>query len=78
MFVIASLCMLKIYQTRHPDIMPGAHKTYLVLAVVSICIMIGVVGLFPIIIVFISYLRIASNLGGACNSLTSQNINTDM
>ncbi|GLH03025.1 Sid-1-related C [Gryllus bimaculatus] len=41
MYVIAMLCMLKIYQTRHPDINASAYSTFALLAVV---IMVGMIG----------------------------------
>ena len=40
MYVISMLCMLKIYQTRHPDINAEAHVAFSVLAVV---VLLGVV-----------------------------------
>lgn len=33
MYVLAVLCMVKIYQARHPDINARAHATFGVLAV---------------------------------------------
>ncbi|XP_076047171.1 SID1 transmembrane family member 1-like isoform X2 [Oratosquilla oratoria] len=41
MYVIAVLCMLKIYQTRHPDINASASSAYATLAV---AILLGVIG----------------------------------
>lgn len=41
MYLIASLCMLKIYQTRHPDINASAHVSFMAFAVI---IFVGVVG----------------------------------
>ncbi|RXG72319.1 SID1 transmembrane family member 1 [Armadillidium vulgare] len=41
MYVIAVLCMLKIYQTRHPDVNASANGTYLVLA---FSVLLGVIG----------------------------------
>ncbi|XP_023227870.1 SID1 transmembrane family member 1-like isoform X3 [Centruroides sculpturatus] len=41
MYVIASLCMLKIYQTRHPDINAHSHSSYLSFAIV---VVVGVLG----------------------------------
>ncbi|XP_043197409.1 SID1 transmembrane family member 1-like isoform X1 [Amphibalanus amphitrite] len=41
MYVIAVLCMLKIYQTRHPDINASAYVTFLVL---SFVVFVGVIG----------------------------------
>ena len=41
MYVIAVLCMLKIYQTRHPDINASANATYFALA---FAVLLGVVG----------------------------------
>jgi hypothetical protein len=40
MYVISMLCMLKIYQTRHPDINAEAHAAFSVLAIV---VLLGVV-----------------------------------
>ncbi|KAJ9594365.1 hypothetical protein L9F63_014207, partial [Diploptera punctata] len=42
MYVISMLCMLKIYQTRHPDINASAYATFGVLAIVILIGMIGV------------------------------------
>ncbi|XP_064650536.1 SID1 transmembrane family member 1-like isoform X3 [Lineus longissimus] len=43
MYMIAWLCMLKIYQIRHPDINASAHSAYLAL---SLVIFIAVIGVF--------------------------------
>ncbi|XP_046440866.1 SID1 transmembrane family member 1-like isoform X2 [Daphnia pulex] len=43
MYVISMLCMLKIYQTRHPDINAEAHAAFAVLAFV---VLIGVISVF--------------------------------
>ncbi|KDR19041.1 SID1 transmembrane family member 1-like [Zootermopsis nevadensis] len=44
MYVISMMCMLKIYQTRHPDINASAYATFGVLAVVILVGMCGVLG----------------------------------
>jgi hypothetical protein len=44
MYVISMMCMLKIYQTRHPDINASAYATFGVLAVVILIGMCGVLG----------------------------------
>ncbi|XP_046576282.1 SID1 transmembrane family member 1-like [Haliotis rubra] len=52
MYIIACLCMLKIYQSRHPDINAKAYQAYLCMALVIFMAVIGVVyatGLFWII-----------------------------
>lgn len=41
MYILAALIMLKIYQSRHPDINASAHSAYMVMAVV---ILLGVTG----------------------------------
>ncbi|VDP87875.1 unnamed protein product [Echinostoma caproni] len=41
MYILAMLIMLKIYQTRHPDVNATAHSAYMVMAVV---IFLGVTG----------------------------------
>ncbi|CAH8475050.1 unnamed protein product [Heterobilharzia americana] len=41
MYILAMLIMLKIYQTRHPDVNASAHSAYMVMAVV---IFLGVLG----------------------------------
>lgn len=46
MYIIACLCMLKIYQTRHPDISAKAHTSYLLMACVIFIAVIGVVRIF--------------------------------
>ena len=43
MYVISMLCMLKIYQTRHPDINAEAHAAFAVLAFV---VLLGVISVF--------------------------------
>lgn len=43
MYIIACLCMLKIYQTRHPDISAKAHTSYLLMACVIFIAVIGVI-----------------------------------
>lgn len=42
MYVIAMMCILKIYQTRHPDINASAYATFGVLALIIFIGMIGV------------------------------------
>ncbi|XP_022249983.1 SID1 transmembrane family member 1-like [Limulus polyphemus] len=42
MYVIAMLCMMKIYQNRHPDILAKSHFAYLFIAVVAVICVIGV------------------------------------
>ena len=44
MYILALILMLKIYQTRHPDINASAHSAYMVMAVVILSGVIGVVG----------------------------------
>lgn len=41
MYIIAVLCMIKIYQTRHPDINAKAQITFGILALI---ILIGLIG----------------------------------
>lgn len=66
MYVIAVLCMLKIYQTRHPDVNASANFAYLVL---SFAVLLGVIGVlngslyFWIIFAFI-YVLSCSVLSG--------------
>uniref|UniRef100_A0A1I8H4A9 SID1 transmembrane family member 1 n=1 Tax=Macrostomum lignano TaxID=282301 RepID=A0A1I8H4A9_9PLAT len=43
MYVLAVLCMLKIYQTRHPDINASAHVGYMAMAIVIFVSVVGVV-----------------------------------
>ncbi|XP_062571062.1 SID1 transmembrane family member 2-like [Saccostrea cucullata] len=43
MYIIACLCMLKIYQTRHPDVSAKAHTSYLLMAFVIFIAVIGVI-----------------------------------
>ena len=45
MYMIAWLCMLKIYQTRHPDINANAHTAYFAMSLVIFLAVIGVVSL---------------------------------
>lgn len=43
MYMIAGLCMLKLYQTRHPDINASAYSAYASFAVVITLTVLGVV-----------------------------------
>jgi hypothetical protein len=43
MYMIAGLCMLKLYQTRHPDINASAYSAYASFAVVIMLTVLGVV-----------------------------------
>lgn len=43
MYILALILMLKIYQTRHPDINASAHSAYMVMAFVIISGVTGVV-----------------------------------
>lgn len=43
MYMIAALCMLEIYQIRHPDINAHSHIAYAVMAFVILIAVIGVV-----------------------------------
>lgn len=48
MYVLAVLCMVKIYQARHPDINARAHATFGVLAVLILLVVWGVLGGGPL------------------------------
>lgn len=52
MYMIAGLCMLKLYQTRHPDINASAYSAYASFAVVICLAVLGVVWL-PLICLFL-------------------------
>ena len=41
MYILACLCMIKIYQIRHPDINATAHSFYMIMA---LFIFVGVLG----------------------------------
>lgn len=43
MYMIAGLCMLKLYQARHPDINASAYSAYASFAVVICLAVLGVV-----------------------------------
>lgn len=43
MYMIAGLCMLKLYQTRHPDINASAYAAYASFALVITLTVLGVV-----------------------------------
>lgn len=43
MYMIAGLCMLKLYQKRHPDINASAYTAYACLALVIFFSVLGVV-----------------------------------
>lgn len=55
MYILALILMLKIYQTRHPDINASAHSAYMVMAVV---ILVGVTGVVSSILWILSKLII--------------------
>lgn len=65
MYMIGWLCMLKIYQTRHPDINPQAHIAYFCAAFVIFIAVIGVVST-----------ERAPGIGGNCVSLQGTVQNT--
>lgn len=44
MYMIAGLCMLKLYQARHPDINASAYSAYASFAAVITLTVLGVVG----------------------------------
>lgn len=46
MYMIAGLCMLKLYQKRHPDINASAYTAYACLALVIFFSVLGVVRFF--------------------------------
>ncbi|XP_014789926.1 SID1 transmembrane family member 1 isoform X1 [Octopus bimaculoides] len=48
MYIIACLCMLRLYQTRHPDINAKAHTAYLYMAFIIFIAVIGVVYQTPV------------------------------
>uniref|UniRef100_A0A8C4X5B5 SID1 transmembrane family member 1 n=1 Tax=Erpetoichthys calabaricus TaxID=27687 RepID=A0A8C4X5B5_ERPCA len=43
LYMIAGLCMLKLYQTRHPDINPRAYAVYAIFALVIFLAVLGVI-----------------------------------
>jgi hypothetical protein len=43
MYIIACLCMLKIYETRHPDVQAKAYQSYFFMAVIIFVAVLGVV-----------------------------------
>ena len=43
MYIMACLCILKIYQNRHPDISANSHSSYMVMALIIIVAVLGVV-----------------------------------
>ena len=46
MYMIGCLCMLKIYQTRHPDVNAHAHTAYCFIAFIVFMGVMGVVRTF--------------------------------
>lgn len=48
MYMIAGLCMLKLYQKRHPDINASAYSAYACLAIVIFFSVLGVVRPQPV------------------------------
>ncbi|VDN41892.1 unnamed protein product [Dibothriocephalus latus] len=57
MYMLALILMLKIYQTRHPDINASAHSAYMVMALV---ILVGVTG----VVSFLSFPLLQDYEGG--------------
>lgn len=51
MYMIAGLCMLKLYQKRHPDINASAYSAYACLAIVIFFSVLGVVRPCPALLV---------------------------
>ncbi len=51
MYILALILMLKIYQTRHPDINASAHSAYMVMAVI---ILVGVIGVVSSLVFVLS------------------------
>jgi hypothetical protein len=43
MYIITCLGMVKVYQTRHPDIVASAHRVYVLFAGIILIAVIGVV-----------------------------------
>lgn len=52
MYMIAGLCMLKLYQKRHPDINASAYTAYACLAMVIFFSVLGVVRLHAALLTF--------------------------
>lgn len=67
MYVISMLCMLKIYQTRHPDINAEAHSAFAVLAFV---VLLGVISVFEDTLIFRIVFTVIHLL--ACLALSAQ------
>ncbi|XP_073965553.1 SID1 transmembrane family member 1-like [Choristoneura fumiferana] len=60
MYAIAVLCMVKLYQNRHPDVNANAHSTYMLLAVVMAIGLFGIVYPSVYFWVFFTILHLAT------------------
>lgn len=66
MYIIACLCMLKIYQSRHPDISAKAHTSYIFMAFV---ILVAVIGVLYSTEIFWLVFAVCHMLGSLCMSV---------
>lgn len=62
MYIIACLCMLRLYQTRHPDINAKAHTAYLYMAFIIFIAVIGVVYQNPIFWIIFAVIHFITTL----------------
>ncbi|KAJ8035361.1 SID1 transmembrane family member 1 [Holothuria leucospilota] len=60
MYIIACLCMLKLYQQRHPDINPESYRSFFVFALVIFLGMLGVIfhNVYTYVIFFLIHVSI--------------------
>ncbi|XP_025101471.1 SID1 transmembrane family member 1-like isoform X2 [Pomacea canaliculata] len=62
MYIIACLCMLKIYETRHPDVQAKAYKSYFSMALLIFIAVLGVVYGSNIFWIFYALVHMLSSL----------------
>ncbi|BFZ13846.1 hypothetical protein BsWGS_16884 [Bradybaena similaris] len=62
MYIIACLCMLKIYQSRHPDINAKAHVSYFSMALIIFIAVLGVVYGVSILWIFYALIHMLMTL----------------
>nr|KAG5693571.1 hypothetical protein BaRGS_011696 [Batillaria attramentaria] len=62
MYIIACLCMLKIYETRHPDVQAKAYKSYFSMAMIIFIAVLGVIYGTNIFWIFYALIHMFSTL----------------
>nr|KAG5689101.1 hypothetical protein BaRGS_006160 [Batillaria attramentaria] len=77
MYIIACLCMLKIYETRHPDVQAKAYKSYFSMAMIIFIAVLGVIYGTNIFWIFYALIHMFSTLVLSVNIYYVGRINLD-